>query len=732
MSPAEKDNRLPVKILLFLGKPFYLFITYFLIFVVTSVYFIKNIFSKTKSGIVFFRPTVRIPKAVSFLLLLLLFLLSITSFALNEILVDLPSPNDLLTRNQKVSTKIYDRNGQLLFKIYKKENRTPIKLSSLPKHVIDATLAAEDAEFYSHHGFSVKGIIRAVQKFLKEEKVTGGSTITQQLIKNSLLTSEKTLERKIKEIVLAIQVEREFSKDQILEMYLNEVSYGGTAYGIQEASQLYFSKDAFSLNLYEASFLAGLPKSPSRLSPFFGNIDDAFSRQKEVLKLMEVNKFISNDERANAQNSVLNFAPNKIDIKAPHFVMYVKSLLIEMFGEEVIEQGGLDVITTLDLEMQKNAEGVVKNEVESLKNLNVGNGASLIIKPKTGEILAMVGSFDYFNGDLGSNINLTLTPRQPGSSIKVVNYSFALSRSFTAATILSDTPVTFDIPGQSPYSPKNYDGKFRGNLTLRSALAESRNVPAVKVLASHGVDQMFTTGKAMGITTWDNPSNFGLSLTLGGGEVRLIDLAQVYSVIANYGKKIPLNPVLKITNYKGKIIYENKCALNPKDCESTSIIDERVAFILTDILKDNKARTPAFGSRSLLVIPNHPEVAVKTGTSNNLRDNLAIGFNQEYLVAAWVGNNDYSPMKKVASGLTGATPIWNKIMKSLIEQEKSLDWEVPEGLVKLRICASTGTLTCEGCPVVRLEWFLKENAPKKYCSPEWFNKESPTPSPTTP
>lgn len=658
------------------------------------------------------------------------------------ILKDLPSPQGLTKRNIDVSTKIYDRNGILLYTIFDDKNRTPVKLDTIPLNVRLATLAIEDAEFYSHPGFSIRGITRAAIKNWRQGELTGGSTITQQLVKNALLSSEKTLIRKLREITLAVIVEMNYSKNEILEMYLNEVSYGGTAYGIEEAARTYFNKDVGSLTLNEAALLAGLPKSPTQYSPFGSNPQAAIDRKNEVLNQMLANGYITQSQKEEAQKENPDFAENKIDIKAPHFVMFVRELLEEKYGKELVEKGGLNVVTTLDYNIQVLTENIVKEEVDKLAKLNVKNGAAVVISPATGEILAMVGSKDYFDTQNDGNVNVTTSLRQPGSSIKVVNYAYALSNGYTAATIIPDTPVTFLIPNLPPYTPKNYEGGFRGNLTLRSAFAESRNVPAVKVLNSYGVKNMIEMGQKMGITTWNNPDNYGLSLTLGGGEVKLLDLAYAYATVANYGKKPEEKYILKITNNKGKVLEENFCGRNEASliaityasssgmenpgeadkCGGQKVIDPRVAYIITDILKDNGARSPAFGPNSLLVIPNHKEVAVKTGTSNDLRDNLTLGYNQTYLVATWVGNNDNSEMARIASGVTGASPIFNKIMSSLLQSEENHDWTIPEDLVQVPICTITGTLACQGCPT-RLEWFIKENAPQKACSPEWFKKD---------
>lgn len=607
----------------------------------------------------------------------------------------LPSPHDLTSRPLEVSTEIYDRNGVLLYKIFKDQNRTLVSLSDIPLYVRLATLAAEDAEFYSHPGFSIKGIIRALINDIQSGELSGGSTITQQLVKNALLSPEKTITRKIKEIILAMQVERVFTKDQILEMYLNEISYGGTAYGIKEGAQEYFSKEVSRLTLSEAAYLAGLTISPTKLSPFGENPELAKDRRNEVLKLMRINKFITVEQEEEAKGEEIKITPGNKDIKAPHFVMYVRQLLVDKYGEDIVEKGGLEVTTTLDYEIQKMAQGIVKDEVDKLKNLKVGNGAAVVIDPQTGEILAMVGSKDYFDPN-GGNVNVTLRLRQPGSSIKIVNYAYALSHGFTPATILDDSPTVFNVAGLPAYTPRNYDGQFRGKITLRSALAQSRNIPAVKVLASYGVTKMIDQGTAMGITTWQDPSKYGLSLTLGGGDIKLIDLSQVFATIANLGKKPTITPISEVKNYKGEILEKNG------DLNFPEIVDPRVAYQLIDILRDNNARAPEFGTRSYLVISNHPEVAVKTGTSNDLKDNLTIGFNQDYLVAVWVGNNDSTPMSRVASGVTGASPIWNKIMTNLLGNSISENWEIPEGLIKK---------DCYG----KTEYFLKENVPN--CAP---------------
>jgi 1A family penicillin-binding protein len=656
------------------------------------------------------------------LIVISLAIISLVFYSYFAIFRGLPSPRDLDARQPEVSTKIYDRNGNLLYKIYKDQNRSIVPLTQIPIHVRLATLAAEDAEFYSHPGFSIKGIFRATIQDLQTGSVQGGSTITQQLVKNTLLTPEKTITRKIKELILSVEVEANYTKDQILEMYLNEVNYGGTAYGIESASESYFGKDVGSLDLAEAALLAGLPKSPTTYSPFGSDPTLALERQKEVLHLMEVNKFITADQEQSAANEKLTFIPNKTEMKAPHFVMYIRQLLVNKYGEDMVEKGGLEVTTSLDLSIQETAQQVVQSEVEKLKGLHVGNGAALVVNPQTGEILAMVGSKNYFDIAQEGNVNVTTSVRQPGSSIKVVNYAYALANGYTPATIIDDSSITYVTAGTTPYTPVNYDGQFRGPIPLRSALAQSRNIPAVKVLASYGVAKMIDQGQKMGITTWTDPSNYGLSLTLGGGAVTAIDLSKVYSTVSNYGKRPDFLPILQIKDYKGKVLEKNTPV-------TTQVVDPRVAFMLTDILKDNAARAPEFGYYSYLVIKDHPEVAVKTGTSNDLRDNWTVGYNQNYLVLTWVGNNDNSPMSRVASGITGASPIWNKIMSAILADKPSIDWKVPDGISKVNICSITGTLPCDSCPT-RQEWFLDEAKPIKHCTPDQIQRIiNPTPIP---
>ena len=639
------------------------------------------------------------------------------------IIKDLPNISQLNGRNQIVSTKILSRDGQVLFRIYENENRTLVKLSDIPQHMINATIAIEDKDFYYHHGFSIKGIMRALVANSQDLTIQqGGSTITQQLVKNRLLSPERTIQRKIRELVLSVLIELKFSKEEILEMYFNQVPYGGSTYGVEEAAQRYFGKTISQLNLAESSMLAGLPVAPSIYSPFGAAPELAKHRQLEVLRHMVEDDYIDQAQADDAFKLSLNFKHDVIDIKAPHFVFYVKKLLSEQYGEAVVNQGGLEVTTTLDLELQKVAQKIVTDEVTKLTRLQVNNGAALVTKPQSGEILAMIGSKDYFDFEHDGQVNVTLRPRQPGSSIKPLTYSIALEQGKNPSTIIDDSPITYHSLGSPPYSPQNYDGKFHGKITLREALASSYNVPAVKTLAEIGVSNMLDKAETMGIDTWQDRQRFGLSLTLGGGEVTMTDMAELYSTFANAGTTVELNPILEIKNSQGEILYRNTCVLENRGCQQNKTLSSKVAYQISDILSDNRARLAAFGPHSVLYIPNQ-QVAVKTGTTNSLRDNWTVGYTTDRLVAVWVGNNNNQPMSYVASGITGASPIWNQIMRLLLDEKTPHVFPLPEGFIKVKICAITGTLPCTSCPNITEELFIPGSEPQTHCSPEWFEKK---------
>lgn len=618
------------------------------------------------------------------------------------LLKDLPSPRQLTTTdNFPVSTQIFDRKGVLLYEIYADENRTPINIKDLPPYVYQASVAIEDRNFYHHFGFDISGIVRAAIADIRGKHLEGGSTITQQLVKNALLTNERSWKRKIKEAVLSIFTEVLYSKDQILEMYLNYISYGGTSVGVESASKAYFGKHAKDLDIAEAALLAGLPQAPSRFSPFSSDGDQAKARQKEVLRRMREDGYITKEQEEAAGKEVLQFALSKKDIKAPHFVFYVRDLLTQMYGEDTVEKGGLRVTTTLDYDLQQAAQASLSAEVDKLASAEVGNGAAMIIKPNTGEILSMIGSRDYFDTEHDGQVNITLRQRQPGSSIKPLVYATAFEQKvLNPGTVLIDEPTCFDVTGQAPYCPKNYDGGFHGLVTVRQSLGNSFNIPAVKALRTVGLTTFMDTAKKMGITGWDDPSHYGLSISLGGGEVRMIDLAQAYAVLANQGVKMPFTPFLKIENYQGKVLQQTDIEQRKKDVvalneyatnqegEATRILDRAPSYLVSHIMQDNSARTLEFGSHSALVIP-HQVVSAKTGTTNDLKDNWTVGFTPEFLVISWVGNNDNTPMnRRLVSGITGAAPIFNKIMSYVLQGRDPLWQEKPSDVASAPVCAS--------------------------------------------
>jgi 1A family penicillin-binding protein len=588
----------------------------------------------------------------------------------------LPSPELLQDQIQNSSTKILDRNGRVLYEIYIDKKYDPVPLKRIPDEVINATLAIEDADFYSHPGFDIRGIARAARSTFLEDRVEGGSTITQQLIKNVLLTPDRTYERKIKELVLAVMVERNYSKSEILEFYLNNIPYGGTAYGIESASQKYFGKSSWDLNLAEASMLAGLPSAPSVYSPLNGNMELAKERQKQVLDRMVSVGYVTPFEAEIAYSQELTLAPQVEYIRAPHFVNYVRESLYSKFGQRAVDFGGLTVRTTLDLDLQEKVQKIVSDEVsENGTRLNFSNGAAIVLDSRTAQILAYVGSVDFFSGDEG-NFDVATAYRQPGSSIKPVTYALALEQGYTPLSLIDDKPITYQFSGQK-YTPKNYDGKYHGKVTLRQALANSYNIPAVKLVNAVGVDEMVQLGKNMGLDNWVvGDGSYGMSITLGGKETRLLDLTNLYATFSRLGLYREETPFLSIKDIYG---YEVSGVV---DSTQRQVLSQESSYIITSILSDNAARTPAFGPNSQLYIKDKT-VAVKTGTTNDIRDNLTIGYTPTYAVGVWVGNNDNTIMNNnLASGLTGAAPIWNKIMVTLLQDTKDETFTTPEGILK--------------------------------------------------
>ncbi len=666
-----------IQILIIIGRPIFRFLVWCGNFVnffkIKKIKKVKRkVRKKIKKKIIFsgWRYKVKKKKLLIIIFAVFLFLVLVSSYLIKEILADLPNVNQIYNPPH-LSTKIFDRNGVLLYKFYDGENRTWVSIDKIPKTLIDATIAVEDKNFMTHKGISIKGILRAgFYNLINGEKVQGGSTITQQLVKNVFLSSERTWERKIKEMILAVMIEKELSKMQILEKYFNQVAYGGEVYGVQEASWKFFDKNVWELSDAQSAYLAGLPASPTSFLPTNNNGDYAKVRHNHVINEMLRGDFITQEKAFEMREEDLEVINNKIDILAPHFVFYIKDYIFEKFGLSNFERQGLNIKTSLDINQQKIAEEIVKEEINKVKRLNISNGAALITDVKTGDILAMVGSV---NGDY----NVTTALRQPGSSIKPINYLLALQKGQSVSTIIDDSPTSYHIPGQDIYTPQNYGNKYFGPVTLKTALASSLNIPSVKLLNQNGVENMIDLAEKMGINTWQDRKRFGLALALGGGEVKMVELAEAYGIFANLGEKVALNPILEIENYLGEVIYE-------KQVKKEKVVESKYAYLINSILSDNEARSPVFGLNSQLKIDGKT-VAVKTGTTNNLRDNWCIGWTPSFLVSVWVGNNNNEPMSYVASGISGATPIWHRIMKNLIKDSNE-NWSIPEGVYRANVC----------------------------------------------
>lgn len=650
-------------------------------------------------------------------------LVLISLFLYWYIFKDFPSPARLGSSEFAQTTKIFDRHDNLLFDIYVDKDRTVVPIIEIPLYVQQATIAIEDKDFYKHKGINpIGGMLRALREIVFRQQLQGGSTITQQLVKTALLTPERTLQRKVKEIILAFLVELRYPKEKILELYLNYLPYGGTAWGIEAAAERYFGKPVGDLTLSEAAFLAGLPAAPTLYSPYGAHPELAEGRQQAVLTRMVEDGYISQTEADQATEEELAFLPPTTNIRAPHFVMYVKQKLVEKYGEKLVEQGGLRVTTTLDLPLQEFTEGIVASEVGKLTKLNVTNGAALITRAPTGEILAMVGSTDYFASESGS-FNVTTAMRQPGSAIKPINYAIGLeNKTVTPATVFNDQPTCF-VGGPQTYCPRNYDGRFHGPVQLRFALGNSYNIPAVKMLKLNSVQTMVASSSAFGITTLTDPSKYGLSLTLGGGEVPMTEMATAFGVFANGGIRKNLIVILKVEDAAGKVLEENKDPNLENETPSSLLIDgprvvsAETAFLISHILLDQNARSAAFGS-SFLQVAGHPAVSVKTGTTDHPggpRDNWTIGFTHlGYVVASWVGNNNNTPMNQtLVSGVTGAAPIWNKIMGGVLKDTKETWPKQPEGIVGLQVCPISGFLPQDdnSCGP-RFEYFIKGTQPR--------------------
>ncbi|MCC7160542.1 penicillin-binding protein [Candidatus Nomurabacteria bacterium] len=596
----------------------------------------------------------------------------------------IPDFHSFTDRKLTNSTQIYDRTGEfLLYDIHQDVKRTDILFEEMGANIKNATVAIEDSEFYTHGGIRLTSIVRAVLSNLFDIGIGGGgSTITQQLVKNTLLTQKKSYVRKIKEWFLAIKIDNSMPKEKILEAYLNEIPYGGNIYGIEAASKTYFNKKAQDLTLAESAYLASIPQSPTTLSPYGKNKDKLETRKNLVLSRMLELKFITKEEYDSAKKEVVIFVPQATQgIKAPHFVFFIKDYLEQRFGSEAVVNGGLRVTTTLDLDLQTKAEQFVKEgALKNEKDWDGKNASLVAIDPKTGQILTMVGSRDYFDKEIDGNFNVATATRQPGSSFKPFIYATAFNKGFTPDTVLFDLPTEFQstcdvygkaLPGHSQgdcYMPDNYDGKFRGPISLRNALAQSINVPAVKLFYLAGLPDSLRTAENMGISTLSDINQYGLTLVIGGGEVTLLDMTSAYGVFANNGVKNPYVGILKVEDLSGNVLEEYKP--DPEE-----VLPKNTALTISDILSDEEARQQTFGIHSVLYMGGK-DVAVKTGTTNSNKDAWTVGYTPSIVVGVWAGNNENTPMKKGGAAVAG--PIWNKFMNEALKKLPNESFEKPD------------------------------------------------------
>ncbi len=662
---------------------------------------------------------------------------------------DFPPTDKLAERQVPRSTFIYDREGNLLFELFDSQagRHMSVTLADLPSYVIDATLAVEDPSFYDNPGFDPRHIVRAFWQNIQEGGiVSGASTITQQLVRNVFFDEkeryEQSYNRKIKEALLAFQVSQRFSKDEILQMYLNEIWYGNLSYGIEAAAWSYFNKHARELTLAEAALLVGLPQAPNAWDPFI-NYRAAKARQATVLERMVINGYLTPEEAEAAKNEPLALAPRNVDIRSPHFVMYVRDLLEQRLGRDRLRQGGLRVYTTLDPRLQSLAEEAAREHIAKIKSLNANNAAVVAIDPRTGEVLAMVGSVDYWDVSIQGQVNMAVAERQPGSTLKPFTYATAFAKlGWAPSTILIDQPTDFPGgQGMPPYRPKNHDLKFRGPVTVRWALAASLNVPAVLALQAVGVPSMVQTLHRMGITSLTDVDRLGLAVTLGGGEVKLVDLVYAYAAFANNGIQVgrPVPPaervpgmreyepvaILKITDEMGNVLDEYRPPAGKE------VISPQIAYLITDILSDDEARAPTYGRHSFLDIGR--PAAAKTGTTDNYRDGWTVGYTPQLVAGVWVGNADNAPMKDVY-GVSGAGYIWGTFMKRALEGMPAIPFQRPDGLVRATTCKITGQLATAACPTKVEDWHLADNVPTETCTlhPEEYQPPAHLPAPLPP
>jgi 1A family penicillin-binding protein len=641
------------------------------------------------------------------------------SAGLYWLLGDLPGPESIATRLSPPSVRLVDRSGRLLYDILPEQGgrHASVPLASIPLALQQATIATEDSAFYSNPGVDVRGILRALWINVRGgETLAGGSTITQQAARNLLLSeeerAERSLRRKLRESFLAWRLSRRYSKSEILTLYLNQTYYGGMAYGVEAAAQTYFGKPASELDLAESALIAGLPQAPGLYNPYT-DPQAAEKRRGVVLDLMVAQGYISPEDANLARRERIVLVEEPYPILAPHFVMMVRGQLDSLFPpEELASHPSLVVRTTLDLDWQAAAERAIARQLEALKHSPDGfghqvSGAALVaLDPLTGGIQALVGSPDFFDEGKGGAINMAVSPRQPGSALKPLVYAAAMDRSvpdpWTAATLLLDVSTAFTTHDEKTYTPKNYDGLEHGPVLLREALASSLNIPAVLALDHVGLEPLFRFATRLGITTLDNPVQYDLSLALGGGAVRLLELTEAYAAFANGGYRIQPYSILEITDLEGEMLYQ---ASPP---QLVRVMDAKTAWLITDILSDDSARRIGFGTNSILNIGR--PAAVKTGTTTNFHDNWTVGYTPDLVVGVWTGNTDYTPMREV-SGLTGAAPIWHVFMRSVLEGTPRQPFVQPPGIVQVEVCALSGLLPGAACPYRRIEWFAAGTEP---------------------
>lgn len=632
---------------------------------------------------------------------------------------DLSSKDAIMTR-KNAGVILTDRNDIPFFTFYEARTKKTATFGEIPESVKKAVIASEDKDFYNHPGFSLKGIARAFVVNIQQEGISqGGSTISQQLIKNTLLSQSRNFLRKYQEFILALELERKYSKNDILEMYLNTVYFGEGAFGIENAAETYFSKTASELSLSESALLIGILPAPSSFSPISGDESKAFNRRDIVLSEMRKEGFITLSDEEKAKNSKIVFNPASDDLNetAPHFALMVKDQLIEKYGEQSVARSGYTVKTTLDLVFQEYAETTVKSQITRLAGSEVTNGAATAIDPKTGEILVLVGSWDWADPNNGK-INMALRPRQPGSSFKPIVYAKAFEdRTLTPGSIIEDKETTF----ADGYKPKNYDGRFRGKITVRYALANSLNIPAVKAMEMVGVTEGIEMAEKLGITTLTRDTDYGLSLALGSGEIPLLQMVSAFSTFANNGQRFTPISIIEIKDKKGDVIFT-------KNNSSERVLSRETAYLISSILSDNIARSEVFGSSLTLSRP----AAVKTGTTEDYRDSLTIGYTPGMVVGAWVGNNDNTPMNRVA-GSSGAAPIWRLIMEKIIQGTPRESFIAPASLINLNICKDNGLKTDIATSSAYSEYFIRGTEPEGMCdiSPIPSPSESPTPQPSS-